>query len=730
MRNSTFAQQKYALSALALGLTLAIAIAAPAFAQSSAPETSSGPAPQQTTSAQPPQRITEPTVTVTAQKEPANPLTLPVSVTAVTKSVLDSAVVETPADAARYAPNTYFNEFTVRKLSNPRMRGVGSSPLNASVTTFFDGVPQLNANSSSINFLDVRQVEFVRGPQSALFGRNSLGGLVNVETMKPSMTAWTGGFAVPLGNHGAWDLNGNISGPVTDKLGVGFAIGYGERDGFTRNTVTNNFVDHRAATSIKGQVFFTPVKSWETRLIVGVERDRDGDYALNDLAALRATPFTTSRNFEGLNNRDIFSTTFLMRHEGPEFAISTTTGIVKWTTGDTTDLDYTAAPAAQRSNDEGDLQFTQEVRLANAAAAPIKLSNAAALRWQTGVFFFTQNYDQTAVNNFAPFVLSPFIAFPVAQTSPEAQLDDRGFGAYGQGTITLNERLDVTAGLRLDYEKKTADITTSFAPVIAAPTNVVAEQSYRDVSPQFGATYRIDPELSVFASAGRGFKAGGFNPTSPAGSEDYGEERTWNVEGGVKTSFAGGRGWATASVFFIDWNDLQLNQLNLAVPGQFYISNVGGAQSRGIEFEVNGRPHANVEVFGALGYTHARFGTGTTAMGANITDNILPNTPQFTGSFGTQITRPVGQLTAYGRAEVAIFGEMQYDETNTQAQDAYALADFRAGVRHKRTFVELWIKNAFDTRYIPLALPYQSASGFIGENGRPRTLGVRAGVSF
>src|SRR5262249_49787967 len=216
--------------------------------------------------------------------------------TAVTKQMLEDAVVTVPSDAAPYAPNTFFSEFTVRKLSNPRMRGVGSSPLNPGVTTYYDGVPQLNANSSSITFLDVRQVEFVRGPQSALFGRNALGGLVNIETIKPSMKNWTGAFAVPLGNHGTWDLNGNISGPVNDKIGVTFAIDRGERDGFTRNTVTNTLVDSRSGTSLKGQVMWLPKKDWETRLIMSGERDRDGDYALNDLAALRATPFTTSRD--------------------------------------------------------------------------------------------------------------------------------------------------------------------------------------------------------------------------------------------------------------------------------------------------------------------------------------------------------------------------------------------------------------------------------------------------
>src|SRR5688572_30342361 len=132
-----------------------------------------------------------PPITVTAQKEPADPRNVPVSVTAVPAATLRDAGVGIISDAGVYSPNTFFTEFSARKLSNVRFRGVGSSPANPGVTTYFDGVPQLNANTSSIDLLDVEQVEFVRGPQSALFGRNTLGGLVNVVSSRPSLSAWT-----------------------------------------------------------------------------------------------------------------------------------------------------------------------------------------------------------------------------------------------------------------------------------------------------------------------------------------------------------------------------------------------------------------------------------------------------------------------------------------------------------------------------------------------------------
>jgi iron complex outermembrane receptor protein len=230
-----------------------------------------------------------------------------------------------------------------------------------------------------------------------------------------------------------------------------------------------------------------------------------------------------------------------------------------------------------------------------------------------------------------------------------------------------------------------------------------------------------------------GFKAGGFNPASPAGSEAYGEEQTRHAEGGVKTLWADGRISTNTAVFFIDWQDLQLNLPDPAVPGQFYIANVGGATSRGVEVELNARVHPNVDFFGSLGYTSATFSGGSVSRGRNVEGNELPNAPDYTATIGTQLSRMLsGSTTLYGRAEAVFLGAFQYDDANTAGQDAYALANVRVGVRGAALFAEAWVKNAFDTRYIPLAFAYEAfaPSGFVGESGRPRTFGVTLGTTF
>jgi iron complex outermembrane receptor protein len=676
-----------------------------------------------------------PTVTVTAQKEPADPQTLPVSVTAVSRGTLANAGVTVVREAAIYSPNTQFSDFTARKLSNPRFRGVGSSPANPSITTYFDGVPQLNSNTSSIDLIDVEQIEFVRGPQSALFGRNTLAGVINVTSLRPSLTDWTYSLSGPVSNFDSRNVGGSFSGPLAaGRVGISGSVGYGRRDGFTRNRVTGHDVDSREAVTGKGQLLWTPSSLWETRLIVTGERARDGDYALSDLRGLRDNPFLVARDFEGHTDRDLMATTLLARRAGGRVNLSTTTGLVRWQTQDATDLDYTPVPLLRRDNTEESVQFTQEVRVSSAANAPLRLSDRVPLKWQAGVFVFTQNYEQDAVNIFSPFVLSPFLAFPISQHAPQSTLDDVGVGFYGQTTATFADTVDLAVGARVDHEHKTAALHTFFSPAIAPERLVNPEENFSNISPQASVAVRLQPDRMVYGAIGRGFKAGGFNAASPAGSDAYGEEHTWNIEGGVKTAWAGGRVTANVAVFRIDWEDLQLNLPDPAVPGQFYIANVGGAASQGVEFELHARVQPGIDLFSAVGYTHARFKEGSISSGVNVAGNEIPNTPDYTATFGTQLTHALRpDANVYGRAEVTFYGAFQYDDLNRAGQDAYSLANVRAGVRGRYVFAEGWVRNAFDTRYIPVALafdPRLAPSGFLGEMGAPRTFGISAGVTF
>jgi iron complex outermembrane receptor protein len=288
-------------------------------------------------------------------------------------------------------------------------------------------------------------------------------------------------------------------------------------------------------------------------------------------------------------------------------------------------------------------------------------------------------------------------------------------------------------GARGDREHKEADLNTFFIPLIAPGIALKPEQNFSDVSPQFAAAYRIQPKATLYGTVSRGFKAGGFNAASPSGAEAYDQEHSWNYEGGVKTSAFANRVSASIAAFYIDWTDMQVNVPNPLVPGQFFIDNAAGATSTGVEFEIHARPDRDLDLFGGTGFTHARFADGSTSGGVNVSGKTPLGVPSYTADFGVQYVRPlVNGLALTARAEAICYGDYQYDDANTAGQDAYTLTNLRAGIRGKRAFGEVWVRNAFDTRYIPVAFPYPglAPSGFVGENGAPRTFGVRVGVSF
>lgn len=700
-------------------------------------------------------------IVISAPKLSKSLLEAPLSATVTTGRTIEENRINTVKDAAFYAPNTFFTEFTARKLSNPRFRGVGGSPNNPGVTTYLDGVPQFNSNSSSITLLDVGQIDFVRGPQAALFGRNTVGGLINITSNRPSLDAgWHGSLETTQGNYGFQDYRGSITGALLpDTLGFSFAGGYQSRDGYTKNTVTNSPIDDRDAWFGKTQFLWTPSQDLEVRLIIAGERARDGDYGLNDLGQLRNNPRRSARDLQGYTSRDVFMPTLQIIYHADSYDFTSTTGFVWWQTEDLTDLDYSLFPAGAgldpingnyltRLNNEEQTTLTQEFRFSNKKGEPAILSEAATLEWQAGLFLFYQAYSQSTLQSRRELTAAGgFFGVNAGNfTGTSSSLRDMGAGIYLQGTLNLWEKLHLTAGVRYDYEDKDATLATStssfsnaFFPAVvppAATTNQSLSRSFDQVTPQAAISYDITPDLIAYFTFAGGYKAGGFNAGSPAGAEAYAEERSWNYELGFKGRTLDNKlryGFAT---FYTDWRDLQLNVAN-GVPATFHIANAGNASARGLELDLNYAPTSNWCVFGSAGWTDTRFNGGArdNVIGAStpLGGRQIPYTPYYTAALGTQVSWEVGGgHNVYARAEAQFVGSFNYDTSNSVAQDAYTIANFRLGVRNRTWFLEGFVNNAFDAEYVPVAFAFPgiAPSGYVGESGTPITFGVRSGIKF
>ncbi len=646
---------------------------------------------------------------------------LPLSATVSDAAFLDSAAVRSVKDAAIHAPGVFFNENSARRASQPVFRGIGGSPMNPGVTTFIDGVPQFSANSSSLELLDVEQIDFVRGPSGALFGRNTAGGLIGITSRRPSLTTWGGTAESSFGNYNLYDFRGSVTGPlIQDQLGFSFAGGHRERDGFSKDVTTGNDIDNRSSWFGKGQLLWQPDDNLEVRFILAAESAEEGDYALQDVTNLRGQERKLSRNFYGHTKRDVIQPTLQVTYHADAFDFISTTGLVWWETEDLTDFDYSDLPLLILRRREDMFTLTQEFRFKNPEGRPIVLCSQASLQWQAGAFFFYSRHEQNIANT------QDLGFLPVPESFTRGEFQDLGLGLYGQGILTLWGKLDLLAGLRLDLENKEA---SGSQIVVPGPTSTLdASRSYAALTPQLALTYRFKPGLMGYFSFSGGYKAGGFNVEGPS---EYDEERTWNYELGLKGQAFQNRLDYTLAAFYTDWQDMQLVQPGGA--GGLFIDNAGGATSQGLELALNYRYNSRLSLFGTASWQGTQFRAGSSESGEDISGHTLPYAPDYNITFGVVGNLPLShRLTLYARADVQFIGAFEYTPQNRSGQEAYTLANVRLGIRGDAWFTEFFVNNAFNTDYVPVAMNYPifGTPRVIGEAGAPCTFGIRTGIKF
>ncbi len=646
---------------------------------------------------------------------------LPLSVTVSDAAFLDSAAVRSVRDAAIHAPGVFFNELSARRFSQPAFRGVGGSPMNPGVTTFIDGVPQFSANSSSLELLDVEQIDFVRGPAGALFGRNTSGGLIGITSRRPSLTTWGGTAESTFGNYNLYDFRGSVTGPlIQDQLGFSFAGGHRERDGFSEDLATGRDIDNRSSWFGKAQLLWQPDDNLEVRFILAAESAEDGDYALQDVTKLRSRERKLTSNFYGHTKRDVIQPTLQVIYHAEDFDLISTTGLVWWDTEDVSDFDYSDLPLLILRRREDMFTLTQEFRFKNPEGRPIVLCKQASLQWQAGAFFFYSHHEQNISNT------QDLGFLPVAESFTQAEFQDIGLGLYGQGILTMWGKLDLLVGLRLDLENKEAGGSLNIVP--GSTSRVDDSRSFAALSPQLALSYRFKPDLMAYSSLSSGYKAGGFNVDSPA---EYEEERTWNYELGLKGQAFKNRLDYTLAAFYTDWQDMQLAQLGGA--GGLFIDNAGAATSQGVEMALNYRYSNRLSLFGSASWQDTQFRAGSGEGGDDISGRNLPYAPDYNVTFGAIANLPLSRrLTLYARAEVQFIGAFEYTPQNRSGQDAFTLANFRLGIRRDSWFTEFFVNNAFNTDYIPVAMNYPifGTPRLVGEAGAPCTFGIRTGIKF
>lgn len=676
-----------------------------------------------------------PDVVVTARKRAENEQTVPGSISVRSAEQLAAIGAVDLRYASTGIPNITLGTFAARRLTFPYVRGIGSGQNAPGVTTYVDGVPQLSNMTANQELLGVERIEFLRGPQSAMYGGNSLGGVINViPRLPPAFPERQLSFAA--GNYGYHEGRLVIEGPLCES-GVLFSLEgrYAARDGYSENYTTGNDLDYREAWAGRVQLYLPDQGDWNFRLSLTSQRDRDGGYVLYDLDSIRSNPHRVSHDFAGYNHRDLAQPVFTARRHGDNADFVSITAWQWWQTSDSTDLDYTPADLLRKEANEDARAWIQEWRLSSPAEDPIRWGDRMTIHWLAGLFAFHEETSRRDVTDYRPGGTALGLWPAQFTTQSDTNRENTGASIFGHTALTLDQRWELGLGLRYDYQYRSAEMSSR---IPQGPTMAQSDQSrnFDQVSPRISLSYHLSPEMLIYTDAAQGYRAGGFNPIAPPDHTSYNQETSINLETGVKTAWMENRLVFNAALFHTDWDDIQVNtHLPGGSPSDYYVANAGKARSRGAEFEIRTTPWRPVTLFAGAGLLDTRYRSGSQSAGEEVGGNKLPFAPRLTWQTGLDYSHSLSrQRRGFVRTEIVGSSGYEYDASNRESQGSHALVNLGLGMITGPWRATGWIRNVFDRKTEPLAIPYgQDAQGqplYIGESGAPRTFGISLARAF
>jgi iron complex outermembrane receptor protein len=670
-------------------------------------------------------------IIVTASRTGATRLQdTPLAVTAFSTETLDRTGIKDVRDLASLTPNLQVTQNGA--FSQIYIRGIGSNNVFAgadpSSTIHLDGIYLARPASYLSNFLDVERIEVLRGPQGTLYGRNSVGGTVNVISRKPSDT-FTAKVQATYGNYAFTRLEGYVSGPIADDLAVSLSLIGSRRDGYLKNVgPVGGRYDGEGTLGGRGQLRFTPTSRLEV-LIRGDYVDSDDTLAgYVKLLQPVSDPIANSVlgdyrkiaiNIPIFNQRRQWGGSGEVNYDlGGGILLKSLTGYRGSRLRANTDTDATTLNIRRTDQFEKQHQFSQELNL---------VGKTGDLSFILGAFYFNEHIEpDTSVTTFASNLRANFK--PVVNTNALA--------GFAQGTYALTDWASLTAGIRYTHEEKRFDqVATNFStatnlPLATYPRTYNRKGVYEAWTPKFGIEVRPASGVLLYASATKGFKSGGFNLTSANAAQGYAPETLWSYEGGAKLTLLDRRLTLNATYFHYDYENLQVQ--SFLTPGVIDITNASDAKVDGVELEGLLRPASWLQLGGTLAYLDARYANYPSALAAgnipfDASGRRLNLSPKWAETVWAQIDAPVGGGSAFVRGEYSHRTRQFFTPVNGgfDQQAPYGLVNASVGYTLPGGHLEVLVfgRNLGDTDYVTSTASF--AAGVVGKVGEPRTYGIR-----
>lgn len=707
-------------------------------------------------------------ITVTAERRESTLQDTPIAISAVTGENLErSSIFDT--EALSYSvPGLNVQRDVVGKAV---IRGVGTENFTVGgdpgVAVYNDGAYMARTSTAIFDFFDVDRIEVLRGPQGTLYGRNAVGGVINVISNAPSDEFEARGNFT-YGNYDAIRLEGAVSGPITDKVRARIAGLFSKRDGFTENIFPGlesrglDELDTKDLWALRGRVDVDFTENLTLELIGDVYRDDSNPPAFwyTDATLPWQSPTsvyprglrTVSQGYElttpgvtdlavgQANRQDQTGLTARVKWDADGFTVTSTTAYrdieFDWI-NDGDGLSDFLVVYFQRDLSE---QFTQDLQIASNGDGPFQ--------WIVGGFFLTEDAEGVYAIPLGP-------AFGDFTIVYDGTNKTDAYGVFVEGKYSFGD-FSLTAGARYSDETKNATLDFAFASA-AAPgplaNSVVAsfdqEASFNAFTPRFVLDWRATDETLLYASVTRGFKSGGFSLLdNPLNS--FNEEFIWSYEIGTKSRFFDDRLEFNTSAFYYDYTDQQLSQVtNLATQ----TTNAGSSTVWGVEAEFKALVTDNLQFDGNFAYLDTEFDlfctndtrdltrpidTVNCPGTPNLAGNELPRAPNIQSNLGVLYTKDFSNnLTSFGRFEWQYTGDQFFSVFNRPniAQDGFSVfnASLGFGDQDDRWNVRFWARNLFDEEYFSNLFESGVLNNVVVPQGfvaPPRTYGVTLGFRY
>jgi len=709
-------------------------------------------------------------VVVTARKRDETFQNVPITMQAFTAQQIQSAGIENPRDFVAMVPNMTMVEvqnvgnsfITVRGISQAR----NSEP---SVAVLVDGVLETNPYQFNQELTDIQQIEVLKGPQGALYGRNAIGGAIIIHTVDPS-DHFEGAGKVGIGNGVSEKAQLAVSGPIDSAgtLRYRASVNFYNTDGFLRNTYLDRKADPYRDYSGRVRLLWKPSDEWSADLRVFRDRVETTAYYYiiprDDEANVFST-FTTLPNANnvtspiqdnnlGEDNRDVTDTALKLEYSpgfGTFTAVSDYNHTKEIDTGDAydfrpvnTSIAYNVffagiPPALGGTLDESQSQFidmktwSQELRFTS--------NKVGGFSWIAGLYYVhterfisTDNivdrgagvprvYENPLVDPANPFATNTNVTF-----LSDSQ-NNNAWAVFGDATYEINSQFEIDAAIRYDEDSRqnTTDTPTRFLPDPTAFNGEVRKHTFSETQPKGTLRYKPTDNLTLYGGWSRGFRSGGFNQTGVGaialaagnlGVHDLFDAEvadTWEL--GAKSQFLDRRLNANLSVFHTKSRNGYFFYFDATTSTQ----NLGNldATYKGVELELQARATDRLDLYANFGYTDGKIDR---MEDPTVVGNKPPLLTKNTFAAGFQYHQPLTDgINGTLRLDFQEIGRTWWDPYNVTSRDPVNLVDLRAGLETDRWTLTAWSKNLTDKKYNAEF----SAGGFLW-----RALPRRYGVDF